>query len=127
MKSLLTAVLVGALLLVLFANTHVASGAFGLEDPQLCISGQLLNVVPSSPADVTISVPPGTNVDYNAANCGGKKRNSIPASNVTFDASNKMVVTAYTGSSGDITFSFNGASVTKSNSSGSVSVNFKLP
>ncbi len=127
MKSLITVLAVAFLFALCLLNTSSAQAGFGFEDPQLCVNGKLLMIVPGSPASVYVSVPPDAVVDYSANHCGGKNNFSIPAANVSRNGTSQMTVTVATMSNTEIVFSYDGTTVTRSNSSGIVAAKFKLP
>lgn len=118
----------GLLLLVLLsAPTALASHGWGLEDPQLCVNGHLLTVLPAKPASVFVSVPRSANVDFRVENCGGKsKLGVVPASNVTYQGSGKMGVTAFVSDGTEVTFSWNAETLSDVADAGRASVSFTM-
>jgi hypothetical protein len=97
MKAFITLVAVSAAMLLLLMNTPpaFASSGWGSEDPQLCVNGQLLTIVPAGPADVFVAVPNGAAVDYKVQHCGGNPAQDIvESSHVTFQSGSVLRATA---------------------------------
>ena len=93
MKALisLAAVIAGLVLLFSSAPTALAKSGWGLEDPQLCVNGQLLTVVPARPAEVFVTVPKGASVDFVVEDCGGDPTYKVVPSNHVFTLGVNMI------------------------------------
>lgn len=97
MKAVVTILsLTGLLVLVLVSAPAASAGnGWGLEDPQLCVNGQLLVVASRVAPDVYVTVPKDAAVDFVVANCGGDPAEDIvPLDHVTFAGSSRVRVTA---------------------------------
>jgi hypothetical protein len=128
MKALSTMVAVSAVLFLLLTNAPTASArnGWGLEDPQLCVNGQLLTVVPAEPADVFVTVPKNAHVDYVVESCGGDSTvGVVPPGNVTFKGGNMLRVDAETDNGTEVAFTWNGQTVTDVAKRGEASAKFK--
>ncbi len=101
-------------LLVSGFTTLPAFAGFGFEDPQLCVNGALLSVVPGAATDVYVSVPAYAYVDFQVAGCGGDP--SLPvvaASNVSYSDKDKIAVSVKAADGTSVVFAYNGSVQTK--------------
>lgn len=114
MKVVVSFIAVFAVVVLIMASSPAAfaSNGWGLEDPQLCVNGQLLTVLPAAPTDVYVTVPKTADVDFQVEDCGGKSRlGVVPFDNVTYQGNNKLWLTAATSDGTSVAFSWNGQSV----------------
>ena len=126
MKRFFGAALVVGWIVVGFANAPVASARYGLEDPQLCINGVLLKVVPAVPSDVTVVVPQEATVNSDVRACGGDPALGV-ITQYSFDKGPKIRVTAAAPDGTPVLFTYNGDSKLRVSDDGSAQAKFKLP
>lgn len=93
--ALMAAVSAALLFFLVNASPALARNGWGLEDPQLCVNGELLTVIPATPEQVFVQVPKNAVVDFEVSNCGGNPDLGIVLPNqVSVLRSNLMKVTA---------------------------------
>jgi hypothetical protein len=116
------------LVLILMSSVQPARAGFSFEDPQLCVNGRLLTVIPASPGDVYVKVPTGTVVDYVVANCGGTDL-PVQESNVKFTdkIDDTMVVRAVVDAGTQVTFVYGTVTKVRTNDDDVTKVKFALP
>jgi hypothetical protein len=128
MKALIAIAAVSAALFLILTNasTVFARNGWGLEDPQLCVNGQLLTVAPAEPADVFVIVPKDAKVEFSVDACGGDPTlGVVPIENVTFKGRNMVRVTAETVNGTQVTFNWSGQTLTDIARRGEASAKFK--
>jgi hypothetical protein len=72
MKTLFIALAVGILVLGASLGAGTALAGFSFEDPQACLNGQLLSVVPSTESESWLYVGDDVEVDLGVESCGGQ-------------------------------------------------------
>ncbi len=127
MSKLSVLALAGLVLGSLLMSTSPAFASWGFEDPQLCVNGRLLTVIPAGPSDVYVKVPTGTLVDFNVANCGGTEL-PVLESHVRYsdDLEDKLVVRAKVPSGTVVYFTYDGVTKSKTSDDGAVKAKFEL-
>jgi hypothetical protein len=126
MKAYFVILAVAVTIVLVLTNTPTASARFQLEDPQLCVNGQLLSVAFAHDGEAYVSVPQDAEVDFNLADCGGNDE-VIPADNVMYNGKNKMTVVAVTADDNFVAFSYNGKVFVKRAVDGVAQAKFNLP
>lgn len=114
MKYFISMVAVSAALFLVLTNASpaLARNGWGLEDPQLCVNGELLTVIPAGPTDVYVQVPKRATVDFVVEDCGGKSKQGVVLQNhVVYLGANAMRVSAFAESGTQVTFSWSGQTV----------------
>ncbi len=107
MKAIATILSLTALLVLVLTHAPAASArnGWGLEDPQLCVNGQLLVVASRVHADVYVTVPSEAEVDYNVADCGGDSEETVVSpDHVTFQGQDMLRVKALIPDRNKVTF-----------------------
>lgn len=126
MKTLISGLTVTLLLALVLINASATFAGFGWEDPQLCVNGELLTVVPAEPSDVSVTLPLNATYDTDVASCGGDPTQGV-ITNVTKKGNgHKMEVTVQTTPGTVVTFAYNGDTETRSSGGGKVKVKFDL-
>lgn len=126
MKTLISGLTVTLLLALVLINASATFAGFGWEDPQLCVNGELLAVVPASPSDVSVTLPLNATYDTDVASCGGDPAQDV-ITNVTQKGNgHKMEVTVKTKPGTPVTFTYDDETETRSSSGGKVKVTFDL-
>jgi hypothetical protein len=115
MKAFLTVAAVVGLIALFLTNAPpaFARNGWGLEDPQLCVNGELLTVIPAAPSQVFVQVPMQATVDYAVENCGGDPTEGVvPSSNVNVQGANQMSVAAQVPDGTTVIFNWGGTTAT---------------
>ncbi len=107
MKAVGTILTLAAITVLVLTNAPAAfaSNGWGLEDPQLCVNGQLLVVASAVPADVFVTVPTGADVDYKVVDCGGNPQELVIARNhVSTQGEDQLRISAFLPDGNKVTF-----------------------
>ncbi len=126
MKACLMILAVAVIMVLVLTSTPTASARFQMEDPQLCVNGQLLSVAFVQHGEAYVAVPQDAEVDFNVANCGGND-DPVPADHVTYIGKNKMTVVAVTADDSLVGFTYNGKTFLKRADDGTAQAKFNLP